>query len=178
MTYHKRLEMFNAFLDSNDARRAADLVGRLSEYGFRVGALTGGVALEARLVANGHTPQRRLLNDLDFVVEGFASIPSTLADRFLVHHIHADAPPGKIPLQLIDRDRALRIDLFRTLGATLSRADIPHGFAGPHKVISNRGSCGKNYVARLLSAAKESSDRSETCAVFHAAGLLRHLERD
>ena len=95
------------------------LFDKLSAYGFRGGALTGSLAIEAHLFSQGCNTERRSLNDLDFVVGSFASIPGSLADGFLVHHIHPHAPEGKMLLQLIDREQALRIDLFRKFGATL-----------------------------------------------------------
>ncbi len=98
-------------------------MGDLWMRGFRDCALTGSVALEAQLISRGRTPQRRRLNDLDYVVDEFVSIPSALASGFLVHHVHPKAPQGKLLLQLVDPDRALRIDLFRAFGATMSRAN-------------------------------------------------------
>jgi hypothetical protein len=128
--------MFAAFLDPEDARRVADVMAKLSTHGFHEAAMTGGLAIEAQLTANGHLSRRRALNDLDFVVGSFVSIPRAVANEFLVHHVHPDAPPGKILLQLIDRDRALRIDLFRAFGATLARTDVLAGPAGSLKVVS------------------------------------------
>jgi hypothetical protein len=61
------------------------------------------------------------VNDIDFVVESFDSIPGSLADGFLVHHIHQHASEGKTLLQLIDPEQALRIDFFRQFGSTLAR---------------------------------------------------------
>jgi hypothetical protein len=117
------LESLEEFLDRDDARRAAEVMGDLWMRGFRECALTGSVALEAQMISRGHTPQRRPLNDLDYIVDQFVSIPSALASGFLVHHVHPKAPQGKLLLQLVDPDRALRIDLFRAFGATMSRAN-------------------------------------------------------
>jgi hypothetical protein len=50
-----------------------------------------------------------------------ARIPETLRSDFLFRHIHPFDPPGKIMLQLIDPDTALRIDVFRACGQTMSR---------------------------------------------------------
>jgi hypothetical protein len=60
---------------------------------------------------------------VDLVVDSF-TIPASLADRFLLHHIHPHAPEGKTLLQLVDRERALRVDLFRAFGTTLTRAHV------------------------------------------------------
>lgn len=66
----------------------------------------------------------RALNDLDIVVDSFDSIPPTIAHKdLLLRHIHPKAPRGKILLQLVDPEVALRIDIFRSFGATLSRSE-------------------------------------------------------
>lgn len=129
------MEWLSAFLSPNDVERAVEVMRKLSAH-FRDGALTGGIAIEAQLAAQGRPLQRRALNDLDFVVGNFASIPDALADGFLVHHVHEDAPPGNLLLQLIDRERALRIDFFRAFGNTLLRAQTVDGPAGPLKVVA------------------------------------------
>jgi hypothetical protein len=72
----------------------------------------------------------RALNDLDFIAEGFDSIPTTLAYDFLFRHVHPLDPPGNTLLQFVDADTAMRIDLFRANGATMSRnicANLPSG---------------------------------------------------
>jgi hypothetical protein len=113
--------MFTEFLSAADAERATLSLQKLSSCGFREGALTGSLATEAHFLTLRRKIELRPLNDLDFVVESFASIPGSLAGGFLVHHIHPHAPEGKTLLQLIDPERALRIDLFRQFGATLTR---------------------------------------------------------
>ena len=128
--------MFTKFLSTSDAHRVSLLLEKLSAYGFRGGALTGSLATEAHLLSQGRNTERRSLNDLDFVVGSFASIPGSLAEGFLVHHIHPHAPEGKMLLQLIDREQAMRIDLFRQFGATLTRTERLKGPTGPVTVIS------------------------------------------
>lgn len=115
----------------------------LSRHGFE-GALTGGLAIDLQLRLHGHTVEPRARNDVDFVVEGFDSIPTSLVRDFLFHHVHPHAPEGKTLLQLIDRDRALRIDLFRQFGTTLLRAEWVDGF--PMRVVSM-----EDLAARLTS---------------------------
>jgi len=124
------------FLSASDVQRVYLSLEKLSAYGFRGGALTGSFATEAHLLSQGRSTERRPLNDLDFVVESFASIPGSLADGFLLHHIHPHAAEGKMLLQLIDREQALRIDLFRQFGATLTRTERLKGPAVPLTVIS------------------------------------------
>ena len=116
--------MFSAFLKANDAIRASSVVEKLLANGLRGCALTGGLAIEAHLRAHGRPIHWCALNDVDLVVESFDAIPTALADRFLLNHIHPHAPEGKTLLQVIDRERALRVDLFRAFGTTLSRAGV------------------------------------------------------
>src|SRR4051794_37948025 len=127
--------MFTEFLSTSDAQRVSLLLEKLSACGFRGGALTGSLATEAHLLSQGRNTERPL-NDVDFVVESIASIPGSLADGFLVHHIHPRAPEGKMLLQLIDREQALRIDFFRQFGATLTRVVGLKAPTGPLTVIS------------------------------------------
>lgn len=102
---------------------------KLARCGLRDFALTGGLAIEAHLVSRGCSPRVRPLNDLDIVVESFSAIPPALADGFLLRHIHPDAPEGKTLVQLVDPGEALRIDIFRSYGATLARGE-PMDFPG------------------------------------------------
>lgn len=113
--------MFSALLKRADAERASAVVETLLGEGMR-GALTGSLATEAQLRAHGRAIERRRLNDLDLVVDHFSAIPASLADRFLIHHVHPDAPEGKTLLQLVDTEHALRVDVFRAFGRTLTRA--------------------------------------------------------
>lgn len=128
--------MFFAFLESDEARRASEVIEILIASGLRRCALTGGLAIEARLRAHGRPVCPRPLNDVDLVVEAFDAIPADLADRFLLNHIHPHAAEGKTLLQLVDRERALRIDLFRAFGATLSRASVLDEQTGPPAVLA------------------------------------------
>jgi hypothetical protein len=96
------LEILEEFLERHDALRVADVMDSLLAHGLRVCALTGSIALEAQMISSGRSPQRRRLNDLDYVVDGFSSVPDALADVFLVHHVHPQAPRGKLLLQLVD----------------------------------------------------------------------------
>jgi hypothetical protein len=129
------LAVFSALLKSYDAQRASNVVERLLADGFR-GALTGSLATEAQLRAHGRPIDWLALNDLDLVVDSFNAIPASLADRFLLHHIHPHAPEGKTLLQLVDRERGLRVDLFRAFGTTLTRANVLDEQTGPLPVLA------------------------------------------
>ena len=160
--------MFTQFLSTSDAHRVSLLLEKLSACGFRGGALTGSVATEAHLLSRGYNTERRPLNDLDFVVESFNSIPGSLADGFLLHHIHPHASEGKLLLQLIDREQALRIDLFRQFGATLTRTELLNGPAGRLKVISL-----EDVVARTTALVLGGLRRNKTVDRKHARAFRR-----
>ena len=127
--------MFTDLLDPDDARRATAAVEALLVHGLRC-ALTGGLAIDAQLRAHGQPIERRHLNDIDVVVESFASIPESIARSFLQHHVHPDATDGRMLLQLIDEDRRIRVDVFQALGMTLSRACPLNDETGELDVLS------------------------------------------
>jgi hypothetical protein len=128
--------VFSAFLEADDAKRASAVVEAIVAPGLRACALTGGLAVAAQLRAHGRPIRRCTLNDVDLIVEGFDAIPAALADRFLLSHIHPHAPDGKMLLQLVDRDRAVRVDLFRPFGKTLSRARVMDAQTAPLPVLA------------------------------------------
>ena len=156
--------MFTEFLSARDAQRVSLAMEKLSAYGFRGGALAGGVAAQAHLLARGLGTEQRPLNDLDFVVESFAAIPGSLAGRFLVHHVHPQALEGKTLLQLIDPEQALRIDFFRQFGATLTRTERLHGLT----VISL-----EDVIARTTSLVLGHLRKGQPLDVKHARGFRR-----
>ena len=129
--------VFSAFLNINDAKRVSEVVEKLLENDLRECALAGGLAVEARLRDCGRpTDYGRTLNDVDLVVGDFNAIPTALAAGFVVNHVHPYAPEGKTLLQVIDRERTLRVDLFRAFGATLSRACVMDDQTGPLRVLA------------------------------------------
>jgi hypothetical protein len=113
---------FDLFLSPIDAKRVCRVLEKLAQCDLRGFALTGSLALEAQWIRFGHAQHARALNDLDIVVESLASIPDALAKDFLVRHIHPKAPQGKMLIQLVDPEEALRIDVFRPYGATMARS--------------------------------------------------------
>ena len=116
--------------------RAAVSLAVLARHDIRNWALTGGLAYEAHGLSLGLDRSLRHVNDLDFVTSDFACIPETLAADFLFRHIHPSAPPGKTMLQLVDPDNALRIDVFRACGETMSRAAEMDFSLGPIQIVS------------------------------------------
>jgi len=65
--------------------------------------------------------RRRPFNDIDLVVSGFDTLPSTLASAFLISHAHPDRPAGKMAIQLVEPEQRVRIDVFSACGVTLER---------------------------------------------------------
>jgi hypothetical protein len=94
----------------------------MAACGFSAFAVTGSLALETLKAEKGLPSARRPLNDLDLVVGSFNELPPSLADRFIFPHVHPDAAPGKILLQLVDPSAPLRVDVFRSRGDTFGRA--------------------------------------------------------
>lgn len=94
---------------------------KLASHNIAHFALTGGLAVETHLLLAGRPPLARHLNDLDFIVPAFEDIPRTLAQGFLLRHVHPDDPPGKNLLQCIDPGTKLRIDVFRAYGSEMKR---------------------------------------------------------
>jgi hypothetical protein len=126
-------------------RMVARVLGKLARHDVRNWALTGGWAFEIHGLNLGLGSSSRVLNDLDFITTAFSDIPETLAEDFLFRHVHPFATPGRTMLQLIDRDNALRIDVFRACGQTMSRAvpwDLPFQIVSLEDLIAR--------AARLL----------------------------
>jgi hypothetical protein len=113
--------VFESVLLAVDARRAARGVGAVLDHRLRP-ALAGSLARTISLRVLGHVRAPRQLNDVDLVVEDFSALPESLADSFLLNHVHPAAAEGQVLLQLIDESLALRIDVFRAFGRSLSRA--------------------------------------------------------
>ena len=159
--------MFSSILNRDDARRANPVVSEILAHGLR-GALTGGLAIEAQLRAHGRPALQRPLNDVDFVIDGFASIPYTLAGRFLQNHVHPHASDGKTLLQFVDPAHRLRIDVFRAFGATLARAHRLDAWTGPLDVVSV-----EDLVARTTALVCGRLRRGRTIDVKHATAYAR-----
>lgn len=164
--------MFAALLHHDDARRAREVVAAILAHGLRC-ALTGGLAVEAQLRVHGRSVEQRGLNDIDFVVEDFASIPGSLAASFLQHHVHPDAIDGRTLMQLVDEPRAIRIDLFHALGSTLSRSVTLDDETGELKVLSV-----EDLVARATALVCGRLRRGQSVDVKHATAFTRLLGLD
>src|SRR5262245_37180424 len=93
---------------SDDVERLMRALDALGRHGLHQWAVTGGVAIAAHLNARANRP----LNDLDIVVPLRLAIPELVAKSYLISHIHPDAKPGRMRIQIVDPDLALRIDIF------------------------------------------------------------------
>jgi hypothetical protein len=95
------------------------VLAKLDACGLTEYVVTGSLALEAALrCAAG---QQARLNDIDIVVPRYDDIPSGIGTAFLVRHVHPRRPKGKLLMQLVDPDEAVRIDIFTPNGATMAR---------------------------------------------------------
>jgi hypothetical protein len=130
-------------------------------------ALTGGLALGLHSIVTGMEPNRRPLNDLDFVAERFEDIPETLGEDFLFRHVHPGQQPGGTMIQLVDVDAQLRIDVFRAVGGTFKRANQIKLPAGTFRVVALEDLIAR--TARLLLALAN----GVSVPAKHAADLLR-----
>jgi hypothetical protein len=113
--------MLDKFLNSADAGRVANVLGKLHNHDISRWEVTGGFAIELHLLRGGGRPRLRPLHDIDFLVPSFDRIPETLGEGFLFRHIHPHDPPAKTLLQAVDADMALRVDVFRAYGFEMNR---------------------------------------------------------
>jgi hypothetical protein len=85
----------------------------------------------------------------------------------MFRHVHLFDPPGKTLLQLVDADSAMRIDVFRTYGGTLSRSselDLPMGMVRLIRL--------EDLIARLARLALDLAEQVPTPAK-HTVDFLR-----
>ena len=162
--------MFQRFLSVGDVDRAQHTFRKLARHGIRQWAVTGGFAIEIQHWRLGGQVSVRSLNDIDFVTSSFECIPETLADDFLFRHIHPLDPPGKIMLQFIDPNSALRVDLFRADGATMDRTSPQEIPSGTFQLLSI-----EDLVAR---EARLTLDLAQNVSVMskHARDFLRLMQ--
>lgn len=129
---------FDSFLGPADAARAQRTLRKLARHDISEWALTGGLALEFHLIQRHRKPFGRLLNDIDFIAASFNDISGSLGGELLLRHVHPDDPPGKMMLQAVDPETAVRVDVFRAYGLEMDRA-IQSEIAGlPFKMASLR----------------------------------------
>lgn len=111
--------------------RLLQVIEKLRRYGLRSFALTGGLATEIRLGS-----ARRPWDNVDLVIPSFDALPPTLANGYLFRHIHPKATDGKLLIQLVDADLAIRVDVFLEAGSTLRRSSLVPFGGGTLLVVS------------------------------------------
>ncbi len=162
--------LLQQFLSVADEARASRTLGKLKQHDIRDWALAGGLALEVHRINRGCKASVRALNDIDFIAESFDAIPETLADDFLFRHVHPFDPPGKTLLQSIDRESALRVDLFRGYGGEMQRTSVADLPFGTMRILSF-----EDLVARTARLALDLAKGDRTPSV-HVRDFLRLAE--
>jgi hypothetical protein len=161
--------VFVGLLNEKDARRATDTVEAILAHGVGC-ALAGGLAIAAQFRAQGRPIEWWELNDIDLVVHEFSAIPESVAASFLLHHVHSNAMEGRLLLQLVDAATAVRVDLFRTFGDTLTRASALGHETGRLPVL-----CVEDLMARTTALVRGSLARGQTVGAKHARAFTRLL---
>lgn len=128
--------MFERFLAEADVRRVHACLAILLQHGVAEWALTGGIAIELRLIQRGNQVEQRSLNDLDFATTSFSTVPNTLGTEFLIRHVHPLDPVDKLIAQFVSSELVLRIDVFRTHVDVMNRANPVQTEFGEIKVVS------------------------------------------
>jgi hypothetical protein len=112
---------FQDFLSEFDHDRFGRTLRKLMRHDLSRWALTGGFAIEAHIRRCGGETAIRPLHDIDFIVSSFDCIPESLADDFLLRHVHPHDPGGKTLLQCVDPETGVRVDVFRAYGSVMER---------------------------------------------------------
>jgi hypothetical protein len=162
--------VFERFLAEADVRRVGTCLATLQRHGVAEWALTGGVAIELRLIELSGEVETRSLNDLDFATASFDTVPNTLGTEFLVRHVHPFDPPDKIIAQFVSSELVLRVDVFRTRQEVMDRASAVQTEFGPVHSVSL-----DDLVARLARLTLPLADRQPVLSK-HASDFLRLVE--
>ncbi|HZP04619.1 MAG TPA: hypothetical protein VFB43_06950 [Terracidiphilus sp.] len=151
-------------------QRVRACLATLRRHGVAEWALTGGIAIELRLIERDGQVEFRSLNDLDFVTSSFDAVPNTLGTEFLVGHVHPFDPPDKIIAQFVSSELALRINAFRTHPEVMNRASVVQTeFGTVHTVSLN------DLVGRAARLALPLADGQPVLSK-HAGDFLRLLK--
>jgi hypothetical protein len=114
--------MLECLLSPADSLKVKCVLDQLETCGLTF-AVTGGLAIAARLREVDAPVRAKALNDLDLVVGAWSAFQGcSWPAGYLINHVHPSAPEGKLLLQLVSPEHRLRIDVFRQYGLTLSRA--------------------------------------------------------
>ena len=69
--------MFAQFLSTADVERVWSVFRKLQRHDLRAWVLTGGLAVEIHRLRCGCEPSIRVLNDVDFIVQSFDTVPES-----------------------------------------------------------------------------------------------------
>jgi hypothetical protein len=127
---------FDNVFSKTDYDRLEQTLHKLARHEISGWALTGGLAVETHLARRGGRAASRKLHDIDFIVSSFDQIPESMADDFLLRHVHPGDPPGKTLLQCVDAETGVRVDVFRAYGAEMERASSTRLFSVPLRMIA------------------------------------------
>ncbi|MEM7738946.1 MAG: hypothetical protein AAF267_24545 [Deinococcota bacterium] len=86
--------------------------------------LTGSTALKCHLLGYGINQTKTGLTDLDILVPNAAALPESLNQDFLVAHFHPLSKQGRMPLQLVEKTSAVRVDVFTPFSTTLDTRSV------------------------------------------------------
>src|SRR6266702_855324 len=159
--------MFERFLAEAEIRHVGTCLATLRRHGVAEWALSGGVAIELRLIEQSGEVEPRSLNDLDFATASFDTVPNTLGTEFLVRHVHPSDPPDKIIAQFVSSELVPRIDVFRTKLEVMDRANpVQTEFGAVHTVSLD------DLVARAARLTLPPANRQPVLSK-HASDFLR-----
>jgi len=125
-------------LPSEAGERLAETLRRTCDGAIAPVLIVGSIALRYHLNRHGCAPLHRPLHDLDLAVSDVESLPPVEGEALLVSHYHPDSATsgtGRLLLQLVDPETALRIDIFHALPGAFHRAS-PLGHCSPHIFVA------------------------------------------
>lgn len=108
----KSADFLREFLVGKDAIKCYDSLAKLARHFVGPVVVTGGIAISWHLLKNGSLREKGRLNDIDTVVASPSRLRPSLSQDFLIAHFHPSRERGKILIQLVDKERGTRIDVF------------------------------------------------------------------
>lgn len=111
--------MEEMFLTAKAAAKCHRSLSKLSRHFENPIVVTGSLAAAWHLLRKEKLRKKSAINDIDTVVEDLGCIRPSLSEDFLINHFHPSREKGRILLQLVDAENALRIDVFTPSSETL-----------------------------------------------------------
>jgi hypothetical protein len=160
--------VFEQFLSPSDAERVERTFEMLSQQATADWVLTGGLAVDLHLHSRSEQAVRDL-NDIDFIVDRFCSIPETLASDLVFRHVHPADSMNKTLLQAVFPETAVRIDVFCASPAVMGRSIEIHFANSVHRIIAL-----EDLTARFARLVLDLAD-DRAIPAKHARDFLRLL---